>query len=143
MKEIKGNKILLAIGSAIALTGIVFIVIGFWSFFSSFGKGMPKYFWCCFVGFPLFAVGQIMIMYNLRGKFASHFAKTNAPIIEATVAAAKKAEAGRKCPECGTVCSVNDKFCSSCGATLVEVCSSCGSTLDSDAKYCSSCGKRQ
>ena len=48
-------------GLVIALVGLIFLIIGVASFFSSFGGGgSPRLFWCSFVGMPLLFVGGVM-----------------------------------------------------------------------------------
>lgn len=47
------------------------------------------------------------------------------------------------CPECGTACPDNAKFCMNCGASLAPTfCSHCGAALNKTAKFCSNCGKK-
>ena len=62
------------------------------------------------------------------------------------------------CPECGKNVGSSQKFCRSCGASLIEVspapaappappsgglrCRSCGASLAPDEKFCGSCGAR-
>ena len=44
------------------------------------------------------------------------------------------------CATCGTANSDDARFCSSCGASLLQGCASCGAELPVDARFCSACG---
>src|SRR6188508_453657 len=44
------------------------------------------------------------------------------------------------CPSCGAEYAPDDRFCSSCGASLRVTCPSCGSDQPLAAAFCSSCG---
>ncbi len=61
-------------------------------------------------------------------------------------------EAGRTCPNCGTVNAEGCKFCCDCGTKLPEIqpteakkrfCTSCGAEVAEGMKFCSGCGARQ
>lgn len=49
---------------------------------------------------------------------------------------------GTLCPVCGHSASSKAKFCSECGAPLLEKCSSCGTKLDPTMKFCPECGAK-
>src|SRR6185503_3488939 len=44
------------------------------------------------------------------------------------------------CPSCGAEYAPDDRFCSSCGASLRVTCPSCGSDQSIAAAFCSACG---
>src|SRR6185312_3708724 len=44
------------------------------------------------------------------------------------------------CPSCGAAFAPDDRFCSSCGASLRMTCPSCGSDQSLAATFCSACG---
>ena len=46
------KKTLKVLGAIILVIGLIFTIIGFASFFGSFGRGFTRYFWCSFVGLP-------------------------------------------------------------------------------------------
>jgi TRAP-type C4-dicarboxylate transport system permease small subunit len=49
------------VGPVIALTGLVFLIVGAVDFFGAFGgHGAPTLFWCMFVGILLLPVGGIL-----------------------------------------------------------------------------------
>ncbi len=57
-------------GPVIAGVGLLFIIVGFGSFFASFGSFKPpRFFWCAFVGIPLLFVGIVMCMFGYLGAF--------------------------------------------------------------------------
>ena len=73
-------------GLIIAVTGLLFTIVGVTSFFStaaSFGTagfGPPRYFWCCFVGMPLLFVGFVMGMLGFMGAVARYTAAEQVPV---------------------------------------------------------------
>jgi len=73
--------VLRALGPTIAAFGLLFAVIGFGSFFSSFGTfGPPRYFWCAFVGLPLLFVGVAMAMFVFLGSYTRYVIGETAPV---------------------------------------------------------------
>jgi hypothetical protein len=61
--------------------GVVFMIIGMASFFLAFGGGgMPRLFWCCFVGMPLLFVGGVMCMFGFMGSVARYSAAEQVPV---------------------------------------------------------------
>jgi uncharacterized membrane protein len=55
------RKALRIAGPLILIAGLVFVLIGMISFFSSMSNSRrPEYFWCAFLGMPLMFVGVVM-----------------------------------------------------------------------------------
>ena len=46
------------------------------------------------------------------------------------------------CPKCKAKNDKSDKFCTSCGASLLLTCPKCNTSMPQDAKFCSSCGEK-
>ena len=68
-------------GPIIASVGLIFIIIGMGSFFSAFGGGgLPRFFWCCFLGMPLLFVGFVMCMFGYIGALARYSAAEQVPV---------------------------------------------------------------
>lgn len=72
-------------GPIVACLGLVFMLVGFGSFFAAFGSvgngfEMPRYFWCVFVGMPLLFVGGSMCMFGYLGSFQRYIAGESAPV---------------------------------------------------------------
>jgi hypothetical protein len=68
-------------GPIVALTGLIFTIVGIGSFFASFGTfEMPRYFWCAFVGMPLLAVGLGMCKFGYLGAITRYLASETAPV---------------------------------------------------------------
>ena len=73
-------------GPLIAAIGLLFMIVGFGSFFASFGSfEPPRYFWCAFVGMPLLFVGIAMCMYGYLGAFYRYVAGESAPVAKDVV----------------------------------------------------------
>jgi hypothetical protein len=72
-------------GPVIALVGLVFMIVGVGSFFSSFGTfEPPRYFWCVFAGMPLFMVGLVMCKFGYLGVIYRYAAGEAAPVAKDT-----------------------------------------------------------
>ena len=68
-------------GLLVATVGLIFIIIGMASFFSAFGGGgLPRLFWCAFVGMPLFFVGSVMCIFGFMGAVARYTAAEQVPV---------------------------------------------------------------
>jgi hypothetical protein len=68
-------------GPMTALAGLIFLIVGMVSFFSSFGSfEPPRNFWCCFVGIPLLGVGLIMTKAGYIGSIFRYFAAETTPV---------------------------------------------------------------
>jgi zinc-ribbon domain len=131
------------IGSVI--TGLIFLVIGVVSFFSSFGTfAPPQHFWCIFLGIPLLGVGAILCQFGFYGALARYFMGEAAPVVRDTFnymaegtqpgirtvsrAAGEGLARGiseglagsgqAPCPHCRHANAREARFCSQCGAAL-------------------------
>ena len=68
-------------GPAVAVVGLIFLIIGMASFFSAFGGGgRPTLFWCCFVGMSLLFVGVVLSMFGYMGSVARYTAAEQVPV---------------------------------------------------------------
>lgn len=153
-KHERTKRILKIVGPIVAAAGLILAVVGFVSFFSSFGSGgMPSLFWCAFVGMPVFVIGLGITFTAFRREIATYHKNESAPVINEfaedikpavqSVASAVRETAAQDaiCPNCGEKNDADAKFCKNCGAALRKVCPDCGEQNDADAKFCKSCGK--
>lgn len=153
-KHERTKRILKIVGPIVAAAGLILAVVGFVSFFSSFGSGgMPSLFWCAFVGMPVFVIGLGITFTAFRREIATYHKNESAPVINEfaedikpavqSVASAVRETAAQDaiCPDCGEKNDADAKFCKNCGAALRKVCPDCGEQNDADAKFCKSCGK--
>src|SRR6478735_4747043 len=75
------RSFLRVVGPIIALAGLIFMIVGMVSFFSSFGSfEPPRNFWCCFVGIPLLGVGLVMTKAGYIGSIFRYFAAETTPV---------------------------------------------------------------
>lgn len=153
-KHERTKRILKIVGPIVAAAGLILAVVGFVSFFSSFGDdAMPSLFWCAFVGMPVFVIGLGITFTAFRREIATYHKNESAPVINEfaedikpavqSVASAVRETAAQDaiCPDCGEKNDADAKFCKNCGAALRKVCPDCGEQNDADAKFCKSCGK--
>ena len=154
-KHERTKRILKIVGPIVAAAGLILAVVGFVSFFSSFGgDGMPSLFWCAFVGMPVFVIGLGITFTAFRREIATYHKNESAPVINEfaedikpavqSVASAVRETAAAQdaiCPNCGEKNDADAKFCKNCGAALRKVCPDCGEQNDAEAKFCKSCGK--
>jgi len=47
----------------------------------------------------------------------------------------------RKCSQCGSKLSADDRFCAGCGEPVGTACPKCGQTTTSEDSFCSKCGE--
>lgn len=136
------------VGPSLVVVGGLFSVIGLISFFSAFYSpmsGMPQYFWCVFIGFPLIAFGAGVTKFAYLGSIARYIASETAPVQRDTFnfvahgirpgvkdlaeAIAQGLDVNRSdsitttgsvnyCSECGSPAAFSAKFCSQCGHKL-------------------------
>ena len=154
-KHERTKRILKIVGPIVAAAGLILAVVGFVSFFSSFGDdGMPSLFWCAFVGMPVFVIGLGITFTAFRREIATYqknesapvineFAEDIKPAVQSVASAVRETAAAQDaiCPDCGEKNDADAKFCKNCGAALRKVCPDCGEQNDADAKFCKSCGK--
>lgn len=140
-REIRG--VARVLGPLLVIVGVIFIAVGMVSFFSAMGSlsgGPPQYFWCCFVGAPLFALGMALSQFGYLGWFTRYVAGETAPVQKDTfnylargvqpgvtdlVRAVRDgfkdespenpAAEKKYCPNCGQVAALPANFCSGCG----------------------------
>jgi hypothetical protein len=75
------RRALRVVGPVMALAGLIFLIVGMTSFFSSFGSfAPPHYFWCCFVGIPLLGVGLMLTKAGYFGDIVRYFAAEATPV---------------------------------------------------------------
>ena len=155
-KHERTKRILKIVGPIVAAAGLILAVVGFVSFFSSFGDdGMPSLFWCAFVGMPVFVIGLGITFTAFRREIATYQKNESAPVVNEfaedikpavqSVASAVRGETaaeGRICPQCGEQNGADAKFCQNCGSALQKVCPACGNSADAKAKFCDNCGHR-
>ncbi len=129
------------LGPAIATVGLIFLIIGLGSFFSSFGTfAPPRYFWCAFVGLPLLFVGGALTTAAFLGAVARYAAGEGAPVQKDTfnylargtqegvrtiatavgegLSTGTKAPGPLTCPRCRQPSDADARFCKHCGAAL-------------------------
>jgi len=69
------------VGPILAGIGLLFMVIGLGSFFTSFGSfEPPRYFWCCFVGAPLLFAGLVISGFAFQGAIFRYQVGEVAPV---------------------------------------------------------------
>jgi ribosomal protein L40E len=147
-------------GPILIIVGLVFIVIGIGNFFASIGSfEPPRYFWCAFVGIPLFGLGLMITKIAFMGRLFRYVAGETAPVAKDTfnymtegtkqgvrsmasaVSEGLRSVTKRKCGTCGQENDSDAKFCRNCGSTLNTTCKSCGHVNASEASFCDTCGK--
>ncbi|HVJ81274.1 MAG TPA: zinc ribbon domain-containing protein [Planctomycetia bacterium] len=159
------RKLLRFLGPTIAGAGLLFMAVGLFSFFGSFGTGeFPKYFWGMFVGMPLLFVGLVLSKFAFLGAVMKYAAHETAPVgkdvvnymasgtrgaVRELASAAREgflnepAAAADACPKCRAPLADGANFCSSCGTamTAATTCGKCGRENESDARFCAGCGQ--
>ena len=162
-------RVLRIVGWLILPIGLILIIIGMGSFFTSFGTGkMPSLFFLVFAGFPFLTVGGICLSLGYHKKVTEFVATQTAPVakdftnymVDGTSdslaraagkiakeikgnnnAATVEGVTANTCSKCGFVNRAESKFCAKCGAPLTKICPSCGAVNDDGAKFCNNCGK--
>jgi hypothetical protein len=80
------RTVLRVCGPLVGALGLIFTIVGFGSFFSSFDGFEPAgYFWCAFVGLPLLFVALVMCMFGYVGAFYRYYAGEAAPVAKDAV----------------------------------------------------------
>jgi len=151
------KKILKITGGVLLGIGAILAIVGFIDFFTTMGEGggMPKRFWCLFLGLPLCGVGGALLSVGFRREIMRYGKNEAMPVInEASeelqpvfqnVAEAIKQGAEVKnnvCKTCGTANDGEAKFCKSCGKPLTITCPMCGESNMRDSSYCDNCGEK-
>ena len=162
------RRIVRLIGMCLLAIGGILILIGMVSFFAAFGgNGPPRYFWCAFLGMPIFFVGSVLTMFGFVGAVSRFSAGEMAPVAKdtfnymaegtqdgvKTLASAigqglrgdtspGASAPGIRCSKCNNTNDVEAKFCDECGFSLQKTkpCPSCAEVNDPDARFCDNCG---
>jgi hypothetical protein len=129
------RAVLRTLGPIIVGIGLLFMLIGLGSFFSSFGSfEPPKYFWCAFVGMPLLFVGTVICMVGFLGSIARFIFGEAAPVQKDTFNyLAEGTQRGVK-----TLAAAIGEGVSA--EKPVVVCRQCNHGNDADANFCKNCG---
>ena len=154
------RSVLRWLGPALVCCGAILTAIGLISFFASFGSfGVPRYFWCAFLGMPMMVGGIALTKVAYFGAIARYMAAETAPVGKDTfnymaretqggvrdiAAAIKEGIAGgeKVCSQCDRKNDPDAAFCDQCGGTLVATkrCSACSAMNDVHARFCDRCG---
>ena len=163
------RNIFRVLGPVVLLVGLLFVVIGMVSFFSTFRTfEPPRYFWCVFLGGPIIVVGLILCKFGYMGKVARYVAGEIAPVgkdtfnymangtkdgVKAVASAIGEGLAAGgvgvgskvtklRCHKCNELVDEDAKFCDNCGVALAKIksCLKCNELNDPDAKFCDNCG---
>ena len=135
------RQALRTIGPLLAGTGLLLMVVGIGSFFAAFGTfEPPSYFWCAFVGMPLFAVGLMLSRFGFLGAVIRYQAGEIAPVAKDTVNyMAEGTQAGVKTLAAAVAEGIATGL--SHRESTAEHCPKCGQGNDSDASFCKHCGE--
>jgi hypothetical protein len=140
----QSRNTLRVVGAVLTFVGLALTGIGLVSFFSAFGTHeFPRYFWCAFLGLPLFGVGLSMLQFGYLGSIARYFSGEAAPVQKDTFnylaegmspgvrtmakavsqglaegVEAPSATTEVPCPHCQAPNTQGSKFCNQCGAAL-------------------------
>jgi hypothetical protein len=129
------RSILRILGPSLAGIGLLFTVIGFGSFFSSFGSfEPPRYFWCAFLGLPLLVVGVAMTHFAFLGSINRYYFGEAAPVVKD---AFNYLAEGTKGGVRTTAQAIGEGLSA---ARAVATCRQCNQANDADAKFCKKCG---
>ncbi len=109
-------------GAIIAGTGLILVIAGFASFFSSMNSfSGPKHFWLAFIGIPLLGIGMMMLVAGFFGTTTRYAAGEVMPTVKDSLdymgIGARRA-ALVTCPSCGHGNAPGSGFCSACGKPL-------------------------
>lgn len=142
-------------GFVLLAIGLVFTIIGLFSFFSAMNSSSePKLFWCSFVGLPTLAVGLMLTIFSYQRELHSYMKDESMPVIKDgyrdmhseidDFAKTMRGEENVKvCPNCGTKNDFSSNYCKSCGKKLVnKICPKCKNEVDYDATFCPKCGEK-
>jgi hypothetical protein len=80
-KHKSARSFLRTAGPIILAVGLIFVAVGFISFFGAMSSHEPpKYFWCAFLGMPLAFLGLVMCKFGYMGAMARYMATEIAPV---------------------------------------------------------------
>ena len=106
-------------GPLCVFVGGIFAIIGFVSFFKSFGnpsQGGPEYFWCAFIGLPLIGAGVKMCKVGYLKPIADYVVNETGGALSKASSIIKNANATNSyCTNCGHANSQSSNFCRNCG----------------------------
>jgi len=127
------------LGPTVAGIGLLFTVIGFGSFFSSFGTfEPPRYFWCAFIGLPLLVLGLALTHFAFLGSFARYVSGEAAPVMKDTF---NYMAEGTKGGVRTTAQALGEGLAEGLSTTKPKaICPRCNLANDPDAKFCKNCG---
>jgi hypothetical protein len=139
-KHASTRAVLRVVGPALALIGLVLIVIALVSFFSSSGTfGPPRYFWCAFLGIPVLFVGLAMSQYGYFGSIIRYVAGEAAPVQKDTFNyLAEGTQQGIRT----AARAAGEGLAAGMGGSgrAAVVCSRCKHGNEPAARFCSNCG---
>ncbi len=162
------RKILQILGPVVLGIGGLLTLVGLVSFFASFGSfGIPRYFWCAFVGIPLMGLGSTICKFAFMGTVSRYMANEVAPVskdvvnymadgtkdavrdVAAAIGEGLSSSRGTpeitvlRCHKCNAQNATTANFCQACGASLGKsvACAQCGELNDPDARFCDNCGQ--
>ena len=153
----KTKMTLRVLGICLIAPGAVLAITGFADFFFSGMAGeIPTLFWLLFLGFPMLAIGLMLLLTSFRQEISRYVKNETVPIVneageEITPAVRAVAAAAREgfsptehltCGACGAENPAGNSFCGKCGAPLARTCSACGASVKAGDAYCGQCGKK-
>lgn len=156
------------IGTVLTVCGAILTVTCFVDFFMTMsGHGMPKLFFCGFIGLPLLGVGLMLLTWGNRREIGRYVKNEVVPVVNdaadelkpaitsvvnavkegvkevgGSISKEQREEQGRVCPSCGALNQAENKFCDKCGTRLFKICPVCGAKQDGDDAYCGECGSK-
>lgn len=132
------------VGPIVGLTGLIFAIVGFASFFGFIGAPgvdkAPGQFWMAFVGIPVLVVGLIMTKIGYMGSIVRYLSKEITPVAaESMNEFQEKAEPGIR----GAARAIGKGLAEAQSALAQERirCASCRAGNEPDARYCKGCGR--
>lgn len=136
-------------GPVIAAVGLVFTAIGLISFFSAFGGGSPRLFWCAFVGLPMTAIGVAITKFAYLGAIKRYMANEASPVGRDVVNYMAEQTKGSVRDLAAAVgkgiqsAQADDKPPTAAAPAAVKVrCRVCRALNDETAKFCNQCGEK-
>ena len=109
-------------GPLFVFIGGIFALIGFASFFESFGnlgKEFPEYIWCAFLGIPLISIGTKMCKFGYLKPLANYLINETEDALSQASRITKGAGFNNSiCTSCGQTNTRSSNFCRKCGSKL-------------------------